>query len=449
MTKKVFFNDTLKETADILSELSVKLPIKEPPLIIRDIYGRIRVAFNQEGKDVEGYEKAIDKEWSKLGSYGEYEGKKVLSRDDFFDPDSVFESADILDYEAPESGKKIRILDRQITGQEWTRLASSDITQVNKVPVPRLVFYGLKGGVGRSTAMAILAYHLAKKGKNVLLIDFDLESPGLSGLMLPPDRMAEFGIVDWFVEDAVGQGNEILPAMISICPLSQAEGVTGRIQVAAASGMNEPAYLAKLSRVYADIPRKEGEGIERFPERMVRLVKSLEEQEKPDVILIDSRAGLHDLAAVSIVGLGTKTFLFAVDSTQTWQGYRLLFSHWQLYPAIATKVREHLTVVDTLFPETNQEAHAKSFLEHSYDLFSSTLYDEIPPGSDRPDSDVFNFDMGDPEAPHYPRRIKWNARFQEFSVNLLTEKILAPADIEAAYGDFLSGAELLIEEEYL
>ncbi len=56
---------------------------------------------------------------------------------------------------------------------------------------PRLVFHGIKGGVGRSTAIAMLAYHLAKKGKNVLLIDFDLESPGLSGLMLPPDLMVE------------------------------------------------------------------------------------------------------------------------------------------------------------------------------------------------------------------------------------------------------------------
>jgi hypothetical protein len=312
--------------------------------------------------------------------------------------------------------------------------------------VPRLVFYGIKGGVGRSTGIAMLAYHLSRKGANVLLVDFDLESPGMSGIMLPPDRVAEFGIVDWFVEDAVGQGSEVLPRMISICPLSQAEGVTGRIRVAAASAADDPSYLAKLSRVYADIPRKEG-GIERFPERMVRLVKALEYQEKPDVILIDSRAGLHDLAAVSIVGIATKAFLFAVDSAQTWQGYRLLFSHWQFYPGIARKIRERLAIVDALFPEVNQEARANSFLEHSYDLFSSTIYDEIAPGSDRIGPDVFNFDMGDREAPHYPLRVKWNARFQEFSVGLLSQGILAPADIDSAYGDFLARIESLIEVE--
>jgi hypothetical protein len=114
---------------------------------------------------------------------------------------------------------------------------------------------------------------------------------------------------------------------------------------------------------------------------------------------------------------------------------------------IARKVRERLAVVDTLFPETNQEMHAKRVLENAYSLFSSTLYDEIAPGSDRLNADVFNFDLNEKEAPHYPLRIKWNARFQEFSVNLLSEQILIGADILAAYGDFLQGVESLLEGE--
>jgi hypothetical protein len=250
--------------------------------------------------------------------------------------------------------------------------------------------------------------------------------------------------VDWFVEDAVGQGNDILPRMLSICPLSQAEGVTGRINIAAASGMEEPAYIAKLSRVYADIPKKEG-GVERFPERMTRLVRNLEKLENPDIILIDSRAGLHDLAAVSIVGLGTRTFLFTVNSEQAWQGYHMLFSHWQSYPLIATKMRDRLAVVDALFPETGQEKNVNSFLERSYDLFSKTLYDEIAPGADEISLDAFNFDMGDRDAPHYPLRIKWNARFQAFNAKLLSDRTITSADIESVYGDFLEGVESFIK----
>ena len=41
-------------------------------------------------------------------------------------------------------------------------------------------FYSFKGGVGRSMAAANVAYKLASWGRDVLLIDADLESPGLS-----------------------------------------------------------------------------------------------------------------------------------------------------------------------------------------------------------------------------------------------------------------------------
>ena len=40
-------------------------------------------------------------------------------------------------------------------------------------------FYSFKGGVGRSMAMAGVAYLLAERGLRVLVIDFDLEAPGL------------------------------------------------------------------------------------------------------------------------------------------------------------------------------------------------------------------------------------------------------------------------------
>jgi len=68
----------------------------------------------------------------------------------------------------------------------------------------------------RPAALTILAYRLATSGKNVLLIDLDLESPGLSGLLLPPENLADFGIVDWLIEAGLGQGDEVLAGMISV-----------------------------------------------------------------------------------------------------------------------------------------------------------------------------------------------------------------------------------------
>ncbi len=100
-------------------------------------------------------------------------------------------------------------------------------------------------------------------------------------------------------------------------------------------------------------------------------------------------------------------------------------------------------MVEALFPETDQAARIKGFLEHSYSLFAATLYEEIAP--DQPlDPEVFNFDLNDQAAPHYPLRIKWNNRFHEFSPLTLPDGILTDADIAATFGDFLDGARRLI-----
>src|SRR5947208_1944895 len=46
--------------------------------------------------------------------------------------------------------------------------------------VSRIVtFYSYKGGVGRTLALANIGVLLAKRGKRVLLMDWDLEAPGL------------------------------------------------------------------------------------------------------------------------------------------------------------------------------------------------------------------------------------------------------------------------------
>lgn len=421
--RTVHFNDALRLSAAILD--AETFPDNIRPLIIRDIQGRIRIGLENGSKQTHQELAArLEEQIAALGNFAGNTGKAVLFPDDFFDPSSVFAHPDILDFYFPGTETSFRLLDRQIVGQDWLRPESHP-----ENGIPRAVFFGLKGGVGRSTALTMLAYKLAQEGKRILLLDFDLESPGLSGLLLPPERLADFGIVDWFVEDAVSQGDAVLERMIAASPL--AEHTQGEIRVAAAMGLDEKFYLAKLSRVYAETAHH-GEA-ECFSRRAARLLESLEEREQPDVVLIDSRAGLHDLAAASIVSLATDVLLFGTDSAQTWQGYRLLFSHWQSYPAVLRQIRERLQIVEALFPELNQVERAKRFLENSYSLFAETIYEQIEPGTE---SDAFNFDLNDESAPHYPLRIKWNSRFQEFDP---AQGVMNETDIAASFGEFISG----------
>jgi hypothetical protein len=211
-------------------------------------------------------------------------------------------------------------------------------------------------------------------------------------------------------------------------------------------GQAEPAYLAKLARVYADVPTPNGP--ERFAQRMARLVEALEQQEQPDIVLIDSRAGLHDLAAISIATLADLALLFATDSAQTWQGYRQLFAHWQQRPEVLRGVRERLWLVRALFPESGQQDQFERFLEQAHDLFAENLYDEIEPTHGEAERTGFSYALADDAAPHFPLTVRWNARFVEFDPLARRDRGgVDDADIDLAFGPFVQRIRSMLFEE--
>jgi tetratricopeptide (TPR) repeat protein len=60
------------------------------------------------------------------------------------------------------------------------------------MPFPYIfTFYSFKGGVGRSMAVMNVAYTLAGWGRHVLVVDMDLEAPGLSGFLHRSEELAE------------------------------------------------------------------------------------------------------------------------------------------------------------------------------------------------------------------------------------------------------------------
>jgi tetratricopeptide (TPR) repeat protein len=60
------------------------------------------------------------------------------------------------------------------------------------MPFPYIfTFYSFKGGVGRSLAVMNVAYTLAGRGRHVLVVDMDLEAPGISGFLDRSKELAE------------------------------------------------------------------------------------------------------------------------------------------------------------------------------------------------------------------------------------------------------------------
>ena len=77
-----------------------------------------------------------------------------------------------------------------------------------------IAFYSYKGGVGRTLALSNIARRLADFGKKVIMLDLDLEAPGLHTKFsnFQWDRKVESGIVDYIYEYAI---NHKIPAKIS------------------------------------------------------------------------------------------------------------------------------------------------------------------------------------------------------------------------------------------
>lgn len=403
------FDNALGNLIQWLKSHPDALPLQGRVVIVRDLRGQVRLIT--DSVEVSSWSLAHEEEVTRLLGPYKASGTFLIQLGDDQGFDSFFAAPDAYSCDGlPES---LTILDRLVTGREW--LYPVDAPTGHPA---RFVFYGLKGGVGRSTALSMVAWHLARQGKKVLVIDLDLESPGLGNMLLPvredlreegdtalpgwPDR----GLADWFVEDAVGQADqELVRSMIQPSPL-KVGGKGEIIVVPAAGGLYEQDYVSKLSRAYADLPNPKGH-IEVFGDRLVRAINQLEEQVQPNVVLFDSRAGIHHISAAALTRLDAFAYLFASDSEQTWAGYNALFSHWALKPETIKRIRNSLRLVSALTPAAeDRDAFRDSFGEHSFDTFVR-LYDIESTGEAK--SDLFSYGVFEEDAPHRPVII-WHDR---------------------------------------
>jgi hypothetical protein len=341
------------------------------------------------------------------------------------------------------------LVDRLATEANWTRITPETVGN------QRVVFFSIKGGVGRSTALAAAAWRLAQAGKRVLVLDLDLESPGLSSALLPPERQPKYGITDWLVEDLVDNGDAIFESMRATSNLSH----DGEIHVVPAHGADHGEYIAKLGRVW--MPKLKADGTrEMWSSRLSRLLQELEERVRPDVTLIDSRSGIDEIASACITELGANLILlFALEGEQTWNGYRMLFEQW-LRAGVAQQIRERLQVVGALVPETDRIEYLAGLREHSYGVFGDTLYDEIAPakigevgrGHDGMWevgglSDGWNFDESDETAPHHPWAVNWHRSFAGLLSLQGRLAVIDSQEVESVFGAFVDGVSNAVDGE--
>jgi tetratricopeptide (TPR) repeat protein len=174
-----------------------------------------------------------------------------------------------------------------------------------------LTFYSYKGGTGRSMAVANLAWVLAANRKRVLLMDWDLEAPGLHRYFHPfladKELATSRGLVDLladYADQAIqppqeGEGDDWYLPLTDLSPYLSGINFAGfpeggRIDLLP-SGRQGPGYAAKLHAFDWDT----------FYERLgggtfLEAIKARLRQDY-DYVLIDSRTGVSDTAGICTV----------------------------------------------------------------------------------------------------------------------------------------------------
>lgn len=179
-----------------------------------------------------------------------------------------------------------------------------------------ITFYSYKGGTGRTMAMANVGWILASAGKNVLMIDWDFEAPGLHRYLHPflrdPDLAESDGLIDFllrFSASAVASGDGKAPsdpnwfrsyanlaqyAYSVDYPFKTTDGKKGSLDFVPA-GRQDETYSVRINgfdwdRFYTAF----GGGI--FLEAVKEKLRT-----EYDYVLIDSRTGVADTAGVCTV----------------------------------------------------------------------------------------------------------------------------------------------------
>ncbi len=433
----VFFDESLPVFVRALAE-HLGVDVLKQGLIVRDSSGRLRFLTSEvppsEERRVDIEKRIVDV----LGAYARRDGAMAFNDEPgvqqlLKDPGAFPMQQDSLTF---------RLLDRRIIGSAWL-----DAPQGETAGPPRIVFASLKGGVGRSTALAVAASDLARRNKNILVVDLDLEAPGVGDMLLDGERMPHFGTVDYLVENGLGGiPDRRLSDFVGTSPLTSPGG--GRVDVLPALGKdavkNPSNTLPKLSRAMIEDIDSEGVSVS-VAIQIADMIKRFTGRDSYDVVLIDSRAGLSELAAPAILGLGANVLLFGTAQRQTIQGYAALFAGLKLLAdrdIMAQRQAEWRLSFKAVYAKSSlDELVGARYRDELYELFADNLYDEDNNQQGNPDA--ISFDIDDVEAPHWPLIVPFSQNFVDF------DPIQAPSQLtatfyEQAYRPFLNGIDSMI-----
>jgi MinD-like ATPase involved in chromosome partitioning or flagellar assembly len=159
-----------------------------------------------------------------------------------------------------------------------------------------ITFYSFKGGVGRTLALVNVGAQLARMGRKVLLVDFDLEAPGLETFELlrapRPHPQGHPGMVEYVTEY---MRTKCVPDIADFTySAGQIGEKDGRLWVMPAGRRNQGSYQSALAKIDWQALYRDSDGFLLFEDTKAQWEKVF----NPDYVLIDSRTGHTDVEGI-------------------------------------------------------------------------------------------------------------------------------------------------------
>jgi cytochrome c-type biogenesis protein CcmH/NrfG/MinD-like ATPase involved in chromosome partitioning or flagellar assembly len=248
-------------------------------------------------------------------------------------------------------------------------------------------FYSFKGGVGRSMALLNIAHLLAERGRHVLILDLDLEAPGVSHFLAAREEL----------DDAPADALDIIDLLLATKPMAEAKihpdtsapklmeecsiqrlrrsvrsekalapkyAPPGRIDVIPAC--MDDAYWNRLSQLDLgrtsadDIQRmglilREYVRLQRFPILEPGLLGTQEPLATPyDYVLVDSRTGITEVGGLCVGALSDRLVVCTGLNQQNIDGTRSFFKLVGI--ELEARKRDHFEPFDDADPRPG-DAH--------------------------------------------------------------------------------------------
>jgi cellulose biosynthesis protein BcsQ len=223
--------------------------------------------------------------------------------------------------------------------------------------------YSFKGGVGRTMALVNVGLELARTGRRVLLVDFDLEAPSLETFNLPRPRKQTPGIVDYvthyFATNKAPDAGEYIYESAGM-----GEG-GGRLWIMPA-GKQDEMYGQRLASIDWQRLYTEYDGYLMFEDLKAQWKELLD----PNYVLIDSRTGHTDVGGICTRQLPDAVTILFFPNEQNLFGLKKVVSNIRKETQGPRKKNIQLHFVTSNIPDLDDE---DLILENRMRSFRETL----------------------------------------------------------------------------